>query len=301
MRRTILLLIGSVLLSLTSASVVAQGKATRAKSASPLARSRQLILVTTRDWDAVEGTLRRFERKNEKAGWRSVGAAVPVVVGRGGMGWGAGLNAQTGEGPLKKEGDGKAPAGVFRLGSAFGFAPAPEASWLKLPYTPLTPTVECVDDVGSRRYNLIVDRSAVPEPDWKSSERMRSVEGYRWGVFVEHNSNPPVAGRGSCIFLHVWAGPEKGTAGCTAMTQPNLEELMRWLDSKKRPVLVQLPEAEYARLRAAWRLPARRTAPASRIHAPRPLSNSQKGTMLFPDQKPSLTTERLRGREGLKV
>ena len=145
--------------------------------------------------------------------------------------------------------------------------PNVEASWLRMPYTTLTPTVECVDDVGSRRYNLIVDRSAVPEPDWKSSERMRSVEGYRWGVFVEHNSNPAVAGRGSCIFLHVWAGPEKGTAGCTAMTQPNLEELLRWLDSKKRPLLVQLPEAESARLRAAWRLPARRTAPTSRTHA----------------------------------
>src|SRR5437763_1546330 len=168
MRRTILLLIGSVLLSLTSASVVAQGKTRRAKSASPLSRSRQLVLVTTRDWDAVEGTLRRFERKNEKAGWRSVGAAVPVVVGRGGMGWGAGLNAQTGEGPLKKEGDGKAPAGVFRLGSAFGFAN--EAPGLLMPYTPLTPTVECVDDVNSRRYNLIVDRSSVRDVDWKSSE-----------------------------------------------------------------------------------------------------------------------------------
>src|SRR5947209_1472845 len=267
MRRTILLFIGCLLLSLTS--VNAQGKTRRAKSASPLSRSRQLVLVTTRDWDAVQGTLRRFERKNEKAEWHGVGDAIPIVVGRGGMGWGAGLNARVGEGPLKKEGDGKAPAGVFKLGPAFGFDTTAEASWLRMPYTTLTPTVECVDDVGSRRYNLIVDRNAVRDVDWKSSERMRSVEGYRWGVFVEHNSNPAFAGRGSCIFLHVWAGPEKGTAGCTAMEQPNLEELMRWLDSKKRPVLVQLPEAEYARFKNVWGLPspARRTAPASRTHA----------------------------------
>jgi D-alanyl-D-alanine dipeptidase len=64
-----------------------------------------------------------------------------------------------------------------------------------------------------------------------------------------------VAGRGSCIFLHIWAGPSKGTAGCTAMPQPRLETLLRWLDAKKRPLLVQLPEAVYARLRDAWRLP----------------------------------------------
>src|SRR2546423_236121 len=267
MRRSILLFVGCVLLSLTC--VNAQGKTRRAKSVSPLSRARQLVLVTTRDWDAVQGTLRRFERKNAKAKWQPVGAAVPVVVGRGGLGWGAGLNARTGEGPSKKEGDGKAPAGVFKLGPAFGFGTTAEASWVRMPYTPLTESVECVDDVSSRRYNLIVDRDAVRDVDWKSSERMRSVEGYRWGVVVEHNSTRPAPGRGSCIFMHIWAGPEKGTAGCTAMEQPNLEELMRWLDAKKRPLLAQLPEAEYARLRAAWKLPARRTAPASRTPAPR--------------------------------
>lgn len=84
---------------------------------------------------------------------------------------------------------------------------------------------------------------------------MRSVGGYRWGVVVEHNAAPPVAGKGSCIFLHIWQAADKGTAGCTAMEQTNLEELMRWLDAKKRPVLAQLPEGEHKRLRAAWRLP----------------------------------------------
>jgi D-alanyl-D-alanine dipeptidase len=257
MRRSILLFICCVLLSLTSVSVNAQDKTRRAKGNSPLARSRQLVLVTTRGWDSVPGTLRRFERKNSKAKWQPVGAATPVVVGKGGLGWGVGLSGRAGDGPVKKEGDGKAPAGVFKLGPAFGFGTMAEASWLKMPYTPLTPNVECVDDVNSGRYNQVVDRNGVPVVDWRSSERMRSVEGYRWGVVVEHNASPPVAGRGSCIFLHIWAGPEKGTAGCTALGQPNLEELMRWLDAKKGPVIVQLPEAEYARLRLAWQLPAR--------------------------------------------
>lgn len=255
MRRANLLLVGCVLLPLAAASAVAQGKGGRARVESPLSRARQLVLVTTRDWGAVEGTLERFERKNSKAAWRRVGERVPVVVGRGGLGWGAGLNAQTGDGPVKREGDGRAPAGVFALGPAFGFAPASEAPWLKLPYTPLADDTECVDDVSSSRYNLIVERSGAGVVDWKSSERMRAVPGYRWGVVVGHNANPPVAGHGSCIFLHIWAGPSKGTAGCTAMAQPDLEALLGWLDAKKRPLLVQLPEAEYARLRDAWRLP----------------------------------------------
>ena len=249
MRKAIRLSIACVLLACAQ---VATGK-----TPVPLARSHQLIVVTTRGWDDVPGTLRRFERKGAQGAWAKVGADVPVAVGRNGLGWGVGLVETSGTaGPSKKEGDGKAPAGVFALGSAFGFAPFREAAWLRVPYIALTPSVECVDDTASRRYNLIVDRLAAGDVDWNSSERMRSVEGYRWGLVVKHNAAPPVAGRGSCIFLHVWAGPGRGTAGCTAMEEASLTALLRWLDPKKRPLLVQLPEAEYTRLSAAWRLPA---------------------------------------------
>lgn len=258
MHKSILQLVCCVALALAPITVAAKGAAKKS-GAGPPKRSRQLILVTTRDWDAVQGSLQRFERKSVKAWWKPVGAPIPVVVGRNGLGWGAGLSALLGDGPVKKEGDGKAPAGVFKLGPAFGYAPSAEASWLKVPYTPLVETVECVDDAGSRQYNLIVDRRSVKNVDWNSSERMRSVAGYRWGVVVEHNSAPPVAGKGSCIFLHIWQSADKGTAGCTAMEKSNLEELMRWLDAKKRPALVQLPEAAYERMRGVWRLtPAKR-------------------------------------------
>ena len=218
-------------------------------------------MVTTRDWDAVGGTLRRFERRRAAGAWSQAGGDVPVVVGRTGLAWGAGLvPAGAGAGPQKREGDGKAPAGVFRLGPAFGFAARAEARWLRTAYTPLTPSTECVDDAASRHYNRIVDRSALKAADWNSSERMREVEGYRWGLVVEHNAAPPVPGLGSCIFLHVWAAPDKGTAGCTAMERPNLESLRRWLDPAKGPLLVQLPEEEYERLRRAWGLPPPATA-----------------------------------------
>ena len=220
----------------------------------PLAGSRQLIVVTTRGWDTVQGTLRRFERRGGGSKWTQVGEAFPVVVGRSGLGWGAGLFDEThDDGPSKREGDGRAPAGVFALTRAFGFAG--EAAWLRVPYTPLTPGVECVDDTASAHYNRVVDRAAVGAVDWNSSERLREVDAYVWGLVVAHNERA-VPGRGSCIFLHVWAGPSKGTAGCTAMERPSLESLMRWLDSRKRPLLVQLTESDYARLRTRLRLPA---------------------------------------------
>ena len=221
-----------------------------------LSQSRQLVLVVTGDWDAVSGRLRRFERPNRKSGWKPVGSDIEIVVGEKGLGWGVGLHDEAGDGPIKREGDGKAPAGIFKLSSAFGYAPPAEARRLKLPYLPLTPSIECVDDVNSRRYNLILDRGGVKDVDWKSSEHMRrSDELYRWGVVVGHNASPPVAGQGSCIFLHIWRGPRRGTAGCTAMVQANLEELLRWLDLAKKPILVQLPEAEFGRFRPVWGLP----------------------------------------------
>lgn len=238
-------------------ALLACAQAAAGRTPAPLARSRQLVVVTTRGWDDVPGLLRRFERRGAGGAWARVGADVPVAVGRSGLGWGLGLaDAGAAAGPRKREGDGKAPAGLFALGPAFGFAPAREAAWLRLPYTPLTPSVECVDDAASRRYNLIVDRAAAGEVDWNSSERMRSVDGYRWGLVVRHNAQPPRPGGGSCIFLHVWAGPGRGTAGCTAMEEASLRELLGWLDPKRGPLLVQLTEAEYARLRAEWRLPA---------------------------------------------
>ncbi|HEX8687390.1 MAG TPA: L,D-transpeptidase family protein, partial [Pyrinomonadaceae bacterium] len=249
MRRRIFAIAALACALLACTAARAQEAPHPSKAPAPLGRARQLILVTTRDWDAVGGTLRRFERRGAAGAWAQVGADVPAVVGRAGLGWGVGLvGTGAAAGPRKREGDGKAPAGAFRLGPAFGFAGRAEAAWLRLPYTPLTPSTECVDDAASRRYNLIVDRDALKDADWNSSERMREVEGYRWGLVVAHNAAPPAAGLGSCIFLHVWAGPWKGTAGCTAMGQTNLEALLRWLDPAKAPLLVQLPESEYARL-----------------------------------------------------
>lgn len=253
MRKATRLLMACVLLVCVSAGAqVATGR-----TPAPLARSRQLLVVTTRGWDDVPGTLRRFERKGARGAWARVGREVPVAVGRNGLGWGSGLVDTGGSaGPSKKEGDGRAPAGLFALGAAFGFAPRSEAGRLRLHYLPLTPSVECVDDPESDYYNAIVDRERVNAVDWNSSERMRSIEGYRRGLFVMHNAAPPAAGRGSCIFLHVWSGPGQGTAGCTALEESSLRELLRWLDRGKRPLLLQLPESEYARRRADWALPA---------------------------------------------
>ena len=158
--------------------------------------------------------------------------------------------------PVKREGDGRAPAGAFRLSGAFGYRAAAEVPWVRMPYLHSTPAWKCVDDPASRHYNRLVDETAV-SPDWGSREEMlRADPLYRLGVVVDHNGAAQTRpGAGSCIFLHVWRGPDEPTVGCTAMAESDLEQVGRWLDPSRHPALVQLPRAEYRRLRRAWGLP----------------------------------------------
>lgn len=228
------------------------------KKRSPIDSARQLVVVITSDWNSPQGTLRRYARGNIRVPWREVGEPVTVVVGKNGLAWGSGairVDAQAAkpEDPVKKEGDGRAPAGVFYLTKAFGYTTQPMPGW-KMPYLYLNSSVECVDDASSKFYNQIVDRSTV-SPDWNSSEHMlRPDDLYRWGILVEHNPTA-TPGAGSCIFMHIWRGPGQPTVGCTAMAQENLESLIGWLNPQSTPLLVQLPMAQYQELREGWRWP----------------------------------------------
>jgi D-alanyl-D-alanine dipeptidase len=214
--------------------------------------SDQLIVVASKNWDDVQATAQRYERHGNT--FEKFEVPFAVVLGKNGMGWGKGLlDAGQPEGPVKQEGDGKAPAGMFKLGTAFGYEPSAET---RLPYLALTPTIECVDDSQSARYNELVD-GAVVAKDWTSSERMRrSDDLYRQGIFIQHNT-PATPTAGSCIFFHIWRGPTAPTRGCTAMDPADIARLFKWLDPRKSPVLVQLPQAQYEQLRERWKLPKR--------------------------------------------
>jgi L,D-peptidoglycan transpeptidase YkuD (ErfK/YbiS/YcfS/YnhG family) len=223
--------------------------------ANPLARTRQCLVVTAPDWVSPTGSLRAFERV-PGGDWNPVGQAVPVVLGKKGLARGAGFfQPPMTDGPRKKEGDNKAPAGIFHLGPAFGYAAAERTSWLKLQYVALTKSTEGVDDPRSRYYNQVVDRSKIARVDWQTSEKMlRADDLYKWGLVVAHNS-PATPGAGSCIFLHIWRNSSAATAGCTAMPERNLVKLLHWLDPAAHPVLIQMPQQDYEALRAELKLP----------------------------------------------
>ncbi len=224
----------------------------------PYSESLQAVVITTKNWSAINGTAQFFERENTKSIWKETGKSFPIVVGVNGMAWSDGLNelpSDTGRLLMKTEGDGKSPAGIFSLTSAFGTTG--NSGKYKLPYTKLTEYTECVDDVKSFHYNKIVNRMQVGNFDWKSSEKMLEiVPQYDLGVFVEHNFERQ-SGAGSCIFLHIWKDSKTGTAGCTAMERKNIETVLAWLDPQKNPVLIQLPADSYKQFQTKWKLPKR--------------------------------------------
>jgi len=219
--------------------------------------ARQLMIVITNGWDSLRGNIYCFEKRKGK--WVQLFNNA-VVVGRNGLGIGKGIITVAIEGaPEKKEGDLRSPAGIFSIGKAFGYADEKNARWIKNPYIKATDTLICVDDMSSAYYNKLVNNDP-HKSDWKSFEEMhRKDDAYKWGLFINHNAPNTIAGKGSCIFMHIWENDTTCTVGCTAMKEDNLLRILHWIDASLRPMLVQMPKSEYARLAAQYHLPVIRT------------------------------------------
>lgn len=197
--------------------------------------TRQLLVVTADDWNSSSGVMQRYQRKEKR--WEKIGQKIEVKLGRNGLGWGIGVH-QTPKDALyiKKEGDGRSPAGIFKLKQAFGYEPFAIA----YPYHVYKESDYCVDDVNSIYYNKIIDTTQVKSDD-HSHEVMKFPENYyAYGIVVDHNAisqeGDPIKGAGSCIFIHIKAIP---TAGCTVMDESQIKEILRWLDPQAKPLLVQ--------------------------------------------------------------
>lgn len=174
--------------------------------------------------------------------WKQVDA-FPVTVGSSGIAWDeTTLIPHDITLPAKREGDGKSPAGIFKLGPVFSYHPLKK---LRLPFKQVDTADICVDDVSSVYYNRLTDADTVPHKDWNSFEYMhRKDEQYEYGIWVQYNNDKIFAGRGSCIFLHVWVNDHTPTAGCTAMSKEKMIKTIRWIDERKKPVLVQVTDME---------------------------------------------------------
>lgn len=206
-------------------------------------QSQQVIFVQNLAWSHSQATLQRFEKQQGE--WQKVAAPISVQLGRNGLAWGRGLHQIQDLNNIKQEGDGKAPAGIFKLGSSFGYDKS-ALSGQSYPYRQAGSRDYYIDDSTSNDYNQWVNIAAhlenTPKQYWKSYEKMRRNDAlYELGIEIEHNKQTIVPNAGSAIFMHVWKDKDTSTAGCTAMSKYDIRRILQWLDQAKQPLLVQVP------------------------------------------------------------
>ena len=148
------------------------------------------------------------------------GRAIRVVLGR------TGILAN------KREGDGATPHGRFRILRLWWRADRAPRPRTLLPAFRIDRALAWCEDPADRRYNRPFRRSA-NEP----GDRLWRDDGlYDLVIEISHNTRPRVAGRGSAVFLHVARPERSATAGCVALTAPDLRRLLArlgpgtWID-----------------------------------------------------------------------
>lgn len=147
---------------------------------------------------------------------------IPCIIGK------AGVAAD------KREGDQRTPVGSYplrRLHYRPDVYPTPPATGL--PTRPMGPDDGWCDDPEHPLYNRFVTR-----PFAASHERLwRGDRVYDLVVEVGYNDDPPVAGRGSAIFMHLMRPDGAGTEGCVAVTAAHMIDILAELGPESRLVI----------------------------------------------------------------
>jgi len=196
----------------------------------------RLVLISVPDMNSTKATMQTFERDSPTASWKRSSKPEPCVVGARGIGWGDPFRSfAKGDEPVKREGDQRTPAGIYRLGASFGFAKTNRPGYLHL-----TPGRNfCVNDPRSPLYGRIVPRSTAGTK--VSGEDMVDFPLNKRGLVINYPPNP-AAKAGSCIFVHVWGGEGVGTAGCVALPEARVAHLQEWTRKQQHAAIAILDE-----------------------------------------------------------
>jgi L,D-peptidoglycan transpeptidase YkuD (ErfK/YbiS/YcfS/YnhG family) len=191
------------------------------------------VLVVGESMAAKTATARLFERASPRDAWQPAGPPERVMLGRSGMAWGAGFQYMASRGELKKvEGDGRTPAGAYRIGDSFGFAASSRSG-----YRQIAQDTVCVDDPASLAYNTVTSRKIVGKK--VHGENMRMLPRYKLGLMVDYPTDAKARG-GSCIFIHIQRSSTSATEGCIALPE---DRVTAWQDfSESGAVLVTAPQ-----------------------------------------------------------
>ena len=123
----------------------------------------------------------------------------------------------------KHEGDGATPIGAWPMRQVFWRADRLERPATGLPIDALIPEAGWCDDPASPLYNF-----PIAQPFPLRHEKLWREDGvYDVIVVLGYNDNPPIAGKGSAIFLHVARAGYSPTEGCIACAREDLLALLK--------------------------------------------------------------------------
>ncbi len=148
------------------------------------------------------------------AGWQPIAVGIPAFIGANGMA------------PQTHDGEMKTPMGVFTLDFAFGTERNPGGG---LPYVQVGPDHWWDGDMKSPTYNTMqVCKKEQCRFDTSLSAGTENLDipQYRHAVVMGVNKTR-VPGNGGAFFVHSTDGGP--TAGCVAIDDGRLVEIMRWL------------------------------------------------------------------------
>lgn len=221
----------------------------------------QVLIGIAANWNSSEAQLALFER-NKNGKWKQVMKTSPARLGRAGLVWGLGYHDNDSNAQIKREGDGRSPAGIFPIGGLWTYRSKTVAHHPSLEAHKVSPADLWVSDTRfPKLYNRHLLLSHPAQSAWEKKEQMRQDDpAHSIKLLIGHNTKDikggPVVGAGSSIFFHLWRdNGGKATAGCSSMDEKVLREIIARLDPAKRPCYVLLPQKEYRKRRKAWKLP----------------------------------------------
>ncbi|MFV8327377.1 L,D-transpeptidase family protein [Flavobacterium sp. ZS1P14] len=204
----------------TNTDVIENAVLIAAHNKSKLENSGQLLVVYNDQPENYNAFFVALEKKDKK--W--VVKQDPIAVGIGKNGFATPGN--------KREGDGKSPTGIFRLGKLYAYEKQRNTL---LENQQTTADDKWIDDPNSEDYNTHVKGPT----NAKSYENLLlNTDAYKYCLVIEYNTNPIIKGKGSAIFFHLAVKKSSFTAGCVAINEEIMKRMVNWLDPKRNPTII---------------------------------------------------------------
>ena len=151
--------------------------------------------------------------------------------------WGAGARrcavGRAGIAAKEREGDGVTPVGAWPLRRVFYRADRLVRPRTTLQASPLAPHDGWCEAPDDPDYNRLVrlPHRATAESMWRDDHLYDVV------VVVGYNDDPVIAGLGSAIFIHLARADFSPTAGCVALSRPDLLDALAQLKPGDRLIV----------------------------------------------------------------